>query len=326
MKVTEYQQGIPSWFELETTDEAAAAPFYGALFGWHDDPNSTGDPNGAMYHMQLIDGDSVAAIFKQDPENSSLGIPPHWNTYITVKDLDAIAAKVRALGGAILAEPFDVMDVGRMAMITDPTGAPAALWQARNHIGSQRILEPNTPTWAELATDDPERASAFFRDLSAFASKPCPWARSSHPTGCSWLVTNAAPASSRSPLIWARPPTCGWSTSRLRTSTPPPQKPVPLAEPSLTSRGTSPALPASPSSRTLRALSSAFISPQPPKEPATGEIETDVTVGDASITTHRHLIHDGSSCNVVKGRCLSGTYCRLEIEIKHRLERRGIPA
>ena len=33
MRVTEYQQGIPSWFELETTDEAAAAPFYDALFG-----------------------------------------------------------------------------------------------------------------------------------------------------------------------------------------------------------------------------------------------------------------------------------------------------
>ncbi len=52
-----------------------------------------------------------------------------------------------------------------MAVITDPTGAPVALWQARNHIGSQRIREPNTPTWAELATDDPERASAFFRGL-----------------------------------------------------------------------------------------------------------------------------------------------------------------
>ena len=98
MRVTEYQQGIPSWFELETTDEAAVAPFYDALFGWRDDPNSMGDPNGAMYHMQLIDGDSVAAIFKQDPENSKLGLPPHWNTYITVKDLDAVAAKVPGTG------------------------------------------------------------------------------------------------------------------------------------------------------------------------------------------------------------------------------------
>jgi len=163
VKVTSHAQGTPSWFELSTTDPDGAARLYGQLFGWSDDPQPI--PDGPAYHMQRIEGDAVAAISPQMPGEVEQGLPPHWNVYITVDDLDATAGKVEAAGGSILMPPMDVMDVGRMAVISDPTGGVVCLWEAKAHIGAERVGEPGTIAWAELATTDPERAAAFFREL-----------------------------------------------------------------------------------------------------------------------------------------------------------------
>lgn len=257
MKVIEYRQGSPSWFELETSDETAAGHFYGALFGWRDDPQPMGDPGDAIYHMETIDNDSVAAITRLQPDHAQRGIPPHRNTYITLKDINAIAAKIPPLGGAVLAEPFDVMDVGRMAVITDPTGAPVALWQARAHIGSQRIREPNTPpgrSTLSITRSAPPPSSAT---SSTSASIRYPRARTDRPTGCSWPAMKTARASSRSRPRWARRPTCGWCTSRSPMPMPSPRRRAPSAGPSSIHRSMSPASAASQSSKTRRAPSSA---------------------------------------------------------------------
>ena len=56
-----------------------------------------------------------------------------WNTYIWVDDADETADKVRAAGGTVLIEPFDVMDAGRMAVFADPEGAVFCVWQAKEH-------------------------------------------------------------------------------------------------------------------------------------------------------------------------------------------------
>jgi predicted enzyme related to lactoylglutathione lyase len=163
MKVTSHKQGTPSWFDLSTSDDAAAVQFYGALFGWQDDPRPM--PEGGAYHMQQIDGDDAAAISLQQPDEAAQGIPPHWNVYITVDDVDAVAGKVEAAGGSVMAPPFDVLEAGRMAVITDPTGGIVCLWQAKDSIGAERIREHGSPTWAELITREPERAAKFFADL-----------------------------------------------------------------------------------------------------------------------------------------------------------------
>jgi len=115
--------------------------------------------------MQRIEGDAVAAISPQMPGEVEQGLPPHWNVYISVDDVDATAASVEAGGGAVLMPPMDVMEFGRMAVISDPTGGVVCLWQAKEHIGAVRVGEPGAVAWAELATTDPDRAAAFFRDL-----------------------------------------------------------------------------------------------------------------------------------------------------------------
>jgi predicted enzyme related to lactoylglutathione lyase len=69
------------------------------------------------------------------------------------------------LGGALLMEPLDVFTSGRMALIQDPTGAPVALWEGRDHPGFGLVGQPGTPCWLELMTSDPDRARAFYSRL-----------------------------------------------------------------------------------------------------------------------------------------------------------------
>lgn len=162
--VSGYPQGAPSWADLATSDEQGALSFYSQLFGWTDDPEEM--PEGAgFYHMQRLGEEAIVGISQQQPEEAQMGVPPHWNTYLAVDDLDATAAQVKDAGGAVIAEPFDVMDAGRMAVVQDPTGGMVSLWQKKEHIGSTLRGEPGSIGWQELNTTDPDRAATFLTTL-----------------------------------------------------------------------------------------------------------------------------------------------------------------
>ena len=84
---------------------------------------------------------------------------------MTVADVEASTAKAKELGGAVLTEPMDVMDAGRMSVLADPTGAVFCLWQAKGSIGAQLVNEPFSLTWNELMTPDVEAATTFYGGL-----------------------------------------------------------------------------------------------------------------------------------------------------------------
>jgi len=154
-----YAQGTPNWVDLQTTDQAAAKAFYTGVFGWsYDDQPMEGD---AVYSMAKIGDENVAAIAPQSPELAAAGAPPMWNTYLAVDSADEAVAKVGPAGGTVAMEPFDVMDAGRMAFVLDPSGAPVALWQAGQHIGSTLVNEPGTVVWNELITDNPAAVTFY---------------------------------------------------------------------------------------------------------------------------------------------------------------------
>ena len=85
-----------------------------------------------------------------------------WNTYVWVASADDTAAKVRTAGGAVVMEPFDVMDFGRMAVFTDPEGAAFCVWQAKEHKGARLVNEPGSLNFNGLNTRDVERAKSFY--------------------------------------------------------------------------------------------------------------------------------------------------------------------
>ncbi|HYZ28157.1 MAG TPA: VOC family protein [Thermoleophilaceae bacterium] len=160
---TSYPHGTFSWVENATTDQDGAKRFYTALFGWEYDDSPVGD--GVVYSMAKLRGSYVAAIAPQRQEEREMGVPPHWNSYVTVDDIDAASAHVEELGGKLLAPPFDVMEVGRMSVLSDPTGAVLCLWQPRQHIGAGLVNVPGAFSWNELGTRDPVAAEAFYSSL-----------------------------------------------------------------------------------------------------------------------------------------------------------------
>src|SRR5207302_1827465 len=97
---------------------------------------------GMFYSMQRLDGKDVAAISAQPQQQRDAGVPPTWNSYVTVESADASAAKAGELGGTVHAPPFDVMDVGRMAVIQDPQGAFFEIWEPRASTGAQLVNAP----------------------------------------------------------------------------------------------------------------------------------------------------------------------------------------
>jgi predicted enzyme related to lactoylglutathione lyase len=92
------------------------------------------------------------------------------------------AARTKALGGTVLMEPFDVLDVGRMAMVQDPPGAVVALWEARRHAGAGVTGDPGAMCWNELGTTDTERAGAFYQSLLDWSAETRPLGAVSYTT------------------------------------------------------------------------------------------------------------------------------------------------
>jgi predicted enzyme related to lactoylglutathione lyase len=154
-EMTKYEPGTPSWVDLGTPDVAAASRFYSDLFGWTIDE---GPPEAGGYRMCMLDGKPVAGLGPQGNPD----MPPWWTTYVSVADATETAAAIVEDGGTIIVEPMDVLDVGRMAVAADPTGAMFSIWQPLVHAGAAVVNEPNTWCWNELTTRDPQRSVEFY--------------------------------------------------------------------------------------------------------------------------------------------------------------------
>ncbi len=159
MEVTSFAPGTFCWMELHTKDPDAAKKLYAEVFGWE----AQDDPIGPdmVYTMYKLNGKNAAAMYL-DSEPTH---PACWSAYISVESADAAAAKAKELGGQIYMEPFDVMEVGRMAVLADPSGAVFSVWQAKLHCGAQVVDEAGAQTWMELMTRDTSAAKAFYGGL-----------------------------------------------------------------------------------------------------------------------------------------------------------------
>jgi uncharacterized protein len=165
-----YIPGVPCWVDTTHPDPEAVVPFYRGLFGWELEDSMPEGAEGSYFTGRIRGGD-VAALGSM-PE----GAPPvaRWNTYVWVDSADNAAAKARDAGGAVVAEPFDVMDVGRMAVLADPEGAVFSVWEPKRHKGAQVVNEHGALNFNGLATRDPKRAAAFYGSVFGWHVLPLP--------------------------------------------------------------------------------------------------------------------------------------------------------
>ena len=166
---TGYQHGTPSWIDLSTTDPDAARAFYGAVFGWSFEVNPT--DQGGEYIMARKGEHAAAGMMQQQPEQAAMGIPPMWNTYVTVDDVAAAVGRVEGAGGSVMMPPMPVMDAGTMAVVVDPTGAVVCMWQPNEHIGAEVINEHGALCWNEVMTNDVPAAATFYGELFGWAGQ-----------------------------------------------------------------------------------------------------------------------------------------------------------
>jgi uncharacterized protein len=170
--MTAYAPGTFCWTDLAAHDTQTAERFYTALFGWTARHDRFGPADDEVYIMLLKDGRDVAALYRMDPTQQSQGIPSSWLNYVAVESAAQAAAKARELGGTVLADAFEVMDFGRMALLADPHGAVVAAWEAGKHIGAGVRDEPGTMCWNELGSRDPARSAEFYAGLFGWTPTP----------------------------------------------------------------------------------------------------------------------------------------------------------
>jgi uncharacterized protein len=165
-----YAPGTFSWADLATTDPDAAKTFYSGLFGWQAEDMPV--PGGGYYSIQRLDGKDVAAIAAQPQAQRDAGVPPVWQSYVTVESADAAAQRSGELGATVHMAAFDVMEAGRMAVIQDPQGAFFMVWEPNRHIGARLVNVPGALCWNELASPNLDASTDFYGGLFGWNIEP----------------------------------------------------------------------------------------------------------------------------------------------------------
>ena len=114
------RHGTFFWSELNTSDVEKAKAFFSETIGWTFDTMQNGDPNYWIAFNNGIPQAGIVPLSMFAPP----GAPPHWFSYLAVDDIDKRLEALKKAGGVVLRPPFDVPDVGRIAIVQDPTGAP----------------------------------------------------------------------------------------------------------------------------------------------------------------------------------------------------------
>ncbi|NUL05275.1 VOC family protein [Streptomyces lunaelactis] len=167
MLTTRFVTGSPNWIDLGTPDIEAANSFYGGLFGW---TFQSAGPEAGGYGMFQLGGKTVAGGMTVAPDQGA----PGWSLYFQTPDADATAKSVEQGGGAVVVEPMDVFELGRMAIFTDPSGAGFATWQPGQIKGLDVVNAPGSLCWAELYTPDPGQGLRFYSGVFGWETSSMP--------------------------------------------------------------------------------------------------------------------------------------------------------
>lgn len=122
-------------------------------------PASVPPPETGFYSIARHNGKAVLGIGEQS------GGRGNWVTYFSTSDIEGTIERVKANGGQVFFPPMQVMDVGWMALVVDPTGAAHGLWQPITFPGFEVVYEPNAPGWFDHVSEDIARAAKYYENV-----------------------------------------------------------------------------------------------------------------------------------------------------------------
>lgn len=152
-----------AWYELMTTDVAAAKAFYAGVVGWGVRDASTPDLAYTLFTAEKV---SICGLMELPKEATKKGATPRWMGYVDVDDVDVSTGRLKRLGGAVYVPPTNT-NIGRISVVADPQTATLALVKGLKFGQDQPTRQdlPGCVGWHELLATDPNKAFAFYGEL-----------------------------------------------------------------------------------------------------------------------------------------------------------------
>jgi predicted enzyme related to lactoylglutathione lyase len=160
-------QGRFTWYELMSTDPAAGLDFYAGLTGWTHQLYPASPPEGVEmppYHVWMKGEEPMAGCMELPAEAQEQGAPTHWMGYMHTDDVEATKARAIELGATELTS-MEMPEVGKFAVMLDPSQAAICFFQSANEPGPEQAPAPGRFSWHELYTDDYQKAFDFYSEL-----------------------------------------------------------------------------------------------------------------------------------------------------------------
>ncbi len=158
--ISTHDDGMPDWIDVmvETPEQHhELRAFLSALFDWSWE---VGTPEMGYYSLALHNGAPVLGL------GQSEGSHGRTTTYFATSNIDDAIKKATDLGATVTTPAMEVMELGSMAVLVDPTGASFGLWQPGTFNGFGVMYEPNAPGWFDQASDDPKAAATFYAGVT----------------------------------------------------------------------------------------------------------------------------------------------------------------
>ena len=158
-----------AWYELLTTNAAAARAFYALVVGWEAQDVPTPAFPYAVFSTGKIE---VGGLMELPPDALRMGATPRWVGYVAVDNIDDAAARLKGLGGSIMVPPTD-SNIGRVSIVADPQKATFGMVGGLKR-GAPRaagtVDRPGEIGWHELYAADGKKAFAFYSELFGWQS------------------------------------------------------------------------------------------------------------------------------------------------------------
>jgi predicted enzyme related to lactoylglutathione lyase len=152
------------WYELISKDPDASKEFYDDVVGWNIGQKAAGDID---YRMISAPDGNIGGVLRLTDEMREHGARPVWLGYFGVDNVDDTVAKVAASGGKVLMPAWNIPNVGRIAMVTDPQSIPFYVTRGASDGTSTAFgrMTMGHVSWNELKTPDQDAALAFYGSI-----------------------------------------------------------------------------------------------------------------------------------------------------------------